>query len=412
MEQHIFGVAEVNQLVKHLLDGEPMLSSICVRGELSNYKMYPSGHHYFTLKDAEGALRCVMFKGAASKLRFRPENGMAVVASGRITVFPRDGAYQLYCNTLSPLGAGDLAVAFEQLKAKLQAEGLFDPAHKKPLPAYPERIAVVTSAAGAAVHDMIRILRRRYPLAKVILLPVRVQGAEAPPEIAGAIRYADRWHIGDVIITGRGGGSMEDLWAFNDERVARAIYDCKTPIISAVGHEPDVTISDFVADARASTPSNAAEIAVPDRMDLTRQLRDMQVRLEQSQIARLESLRRRLETLADKRCLRDHGAYIQDKRMALVHLQQRLGDLAGAQLGRKRQRFSALAASLDALSPLAVLGRGYAVARNEQGTILKNWQDVTAGETVRVTLGEGGFSARVLEPYGKEQDDERRKADV
>lgn len=412
MEQHIFGVAEVNQLVKHLLDGEPMLSSICVRGELSNYKMYPSGHHYFTLKDAEGALRCVMFKGAASKLRFRPENGMAVVASGRITVFPRDGAYQLYCNTLSPLGAGDLAVAFEQLKAKLQAEGLFDPAHKKPLPAYPERIAVVTSAAGAAVHDMIRILRRRYPLAKVILLPVRVQGAEAPPEIAGAIRYADRWHIGDVIITGRGGGSMEDLWAFNDERVARAIYDCKTPIISAVGHEPDVTISDFVADARASTPSNAAEIAVPDRMDLTRQLRDMQVRLEQSQIARLESLRRRLETLADKRCLRDHGAYIQDKRMALVHLQQRLGDLAGAQLGRKRQRFSALAASLDALSPLAVLGRGYAVARNEQGTILKSWQDVTAGETVRVTLGEGGFSARVLEPYGKEQDDERRKADV
>ncbi len=412
MEQHIFGVAEVNQLVKHLLDGEPMLSSICVRGELSNYKMYPSGHHYFTLKDAEGALRCVMFKGAASKLRFRPENGMAVVASGRITVFPRDGAYQLYCNTLSPLGAGDLAVAFEQLKAKLQAEGLFDPAHKKPLPAYPQRIAVITSAAGAAVHDMIRILRRRYPLAKVILLPVRVQGAEAPPEIAGAIRYADRWHIGDVIITGRGGGSMEDLWAFNDERVARAIYDCQTPIISAVGHEPDVTISDFVADARASTPSNAAEIAVPDRMDLTRQLRDMQVRLEQSQIARLESLRQRLETLADKRCLRDHGAYIQDQRMALVHLQQRLGDLAGAQMGRKRQRFSALAASLDALSPLAVLGRGYAVARNEQGTILKSWQDVTADETVRVTLGEGGFSARVLEPYGKEQDDERRKADV
>ena len=412
MEQHIFGVAEVNQLVKHLLDGEPMLSSICVRGELSNYKMYPSGHHYFTLKDAEGALRCVMFKTAASKLRFRPENGMAVVASGRITVFPRDGAYQLYCNTLSPLGAGDLAVAFEQLKAKLQAEGLFDPAHKKPLPAYPQRIAVVTSAAGAAVHDMIRILRRRYPLAKVILLPVRVQGAEAPPEIAGAIRYADRWHIGDVIITGRGGGSMEDLWAFNDERVARAIYDCQTPIISAVGHEPDVTISDFVADARASTPSNAAEIAVPDRMDLTRQLRDMQVRLEQSQIARLESLRQRLEKLADQRCLRDHGAYIQDKRMALVHLQQRLGDLASGQTARKRQRFSALAASLDALSPLAVLGRGYAVARNGQGTILKSWRDVTAGEMVTVTLGEGGFSARVLEPYGKEQNDERRKADV
>ena len=265
MERHIFSVTEVNELVKLLLDNEPMLQNVCVRGELSNYKMYPSGHHYFTLKDPEGAIRCVMFKGSAMKLRFRPENGMKVVVTGRVTVFPRDGAYQLYCNTMIPEGVGDLAVAFEQLKAKLYAEGLFDPAHKKPLPAYPERIAIVTSSAGAAVHDMIRILRRRYPIAKVILLPVRVQGAEAPPEIAGAIRYADKWRIGDVIITGRGGGSMEDLWAFNDERVARAIYQCETPVISAVGHEPDVTISDFVADARASTPSNAAEIAVPDR---------------------------------------------------------------------------------------------------------------------------------------------------
>ena len=274
MEHHIFGVGEVNQLVKLLLDGEPMLRGIYVRGELSNYKIYPSGHHYFTLKDPEGALRCVMFRGQASKLRFRPENGMRVVASGRVSVFPRDGAYQLYCDALTPEGAGDLAVAFEQLKARLYAEGLFDPSHKKPLPSYPETIAVVTSSAGAAVHDMIRILNRRYPLAKVVLLPVRVQGAEAPPEIAGAIRYADRWKIGDVIITGRGGGSMEDLWAFNDERVARAIYDCETPVISAVGHEPDVTIADFVADVRASTPSNAAEIAVPDRMELRRWLRD------------------------------------------------------------------------------------------------------------------------------------------
>ena len=273
MDNHVFTVTEVNNLVKLLLDNEPMLQNVCVRGELSNYKMYPSGHHYFTLKDPEGAIRCVMFKGSAMKLRFRPENGMKVVVTGRVTVFPRDGAYQLYCNTMIPEGVGDLAVAFEQLKAKLYAEGLFDPAHKKPLPAYPERIAIVTSSAGAAVHDMIRILRRRYPIAKVILLPVRVQGAEAPPEIAGAIRYADKWRIGDVIITGRGGGSMEDLWAFNDERVARAIYQCETPVISAVGHEPDVTISDFVADARASTPSNAAEIAVPDQGELLRWLR-------------------------------------------------------------------------------------------------------------------------------------------
>lgn len=402
MDQHIFGVTEVNQLVKLLLDGEPMLQNVYVRGELSNYKIYPSGHHYFTLKDPEGSLRCVMFRGQAGRLRFRPENGMKVVVSGRITVFPRDGAYQLYCNTLTPEGVGDLAVAFEQLKAKLNAEGLFDPAHKKPLPAYPERIAIVTSSAGAAVHDMIRILRRRYPLAKVILLPVRVQGVEAPPEIAGAIRYADKWKIGDVIITGRGGGSMEDLWAFNDERVARAIYDCETPVISAVGHEPDVTISDFVADARASTPSNAAEIAVPEQTELRRQLRGAGERMEQSETARLEALRQRLDAMAHKRCMTDHLSYVQDKRMELIHVQQRLGDLSDALVARKRQRFSALAASLDAMSPLKVLGRGYAMAQNEAGDILKSYRDVTAGDQVSVTLGEGGFTCTVDKPFGKE----------
>ena len=398
MEPHIYGVTEVNQLVKSLLDSTPALQGVAVRGELSNYKIYPSGHHYFTLKDSEGALRCVMFRGQASHLRFRPENGMKAVASGRITVFPRDGAYQLYCDTLIPEGVGDLAVAFQQLKEKLWKEGLFDPAHKKPLPPYPERIAIVTSGAGAAVHDMIRILRRRYPIAKVILLPVRVQGPEAPPEIVGAIRYADKWKIGDVIITGRGGGSMEDLWAFNEERVARAIYACQTPVISAVGHEPDVTISDFVADVRASTPSNAAEIAVPDQVELRRLLRDRQARMEGSETARLETLRQRLTELAGKRVMRDQMAYVQDQRMELVHLQKRLGDLASALLARKRQRFAALAASLDAMSPLKVLGRGYAMARGADGTILKSWRDVTPGDAVQVTLGEGGFAATVVEP--------------
>ena len=399
MEQHIFGVTEVNQLVKLLLDNEPMLTNVAVRGELSNYKMYPSGHHYFTLKDPEGSLRCVMFKSAAMKLRFRPENGMKVIAQGRISVFPRDGAYQLYCNALIPEGAGDLALAFEQLKAKLYAEGLFDPEHKKPLPTYPEKIAIITSSAGAAVHDMIRILRRRYPIAKVILLPVRVQGVEAPPEIVGAIRYANRWRVADLIITGRGGGSMEDLWAFNDERVARAIYESELPVISAVGHEPDVTIADFVADARASTPSNAAEIAVPDRAELLRWLRGAGERMEQSQEARLESLRQRLETLAAKRVMTDQLAYVQDKRMDLLHAQQRLGDLSEVLLNRKKQRFTALAASLDAMSPLKVLGRGYAMARDDAGGILKSYRDVTAGQQVTVTLGEGGFTATVEEPF-------------
>ena len=403
MEQPIFGVSEVNQLVKQMLDGEPMLQGICVRGEVSNYKMYPSGHHYFTLKDPGGALRCVMFRGQASRLRFRPENGMEVIAQGRIAVFPRDGAYQLYCDALTPVGAGDLAAAFEQLKAKLYAEGLFDPAHKKPLPPYPEKIAIVTSSAGAAVHDMIRILRRRYPLAKVLLLPVRVQGAEAPPEIAGAIRYADRWKVGDVIVTGRGGGSMEDLWAFNDERVARAIYDAGLPVISAVGHEPDVTIADFVADARASTPSNAAEIAVPDQEAMRQWLRGASARLEQSESARLAALRQRLEALAGKRALRDQLAYVQDKRMDLVHVQQRLGDLSAGLVARKGRQLSVLGASLDAMSPLKVLGRGYAVARGASGEILRSWRDVEPGGRAAVTLGEGGFLCTVDEPYEKEE---------
>ena len=241
-EKHIFGVAEVNQFIKTMLDGVPALQDLYVRGELSNYKIYPSGHHYFTLKDPEGVLRCVMFRSSAAHLRFRLENGMKVIVRGRITAFVRDGQYQLYCDAVTPEGAGDLAVAFEQLKARLYQEGLFDASHKKPLPPFPQRIAIITSGSGAAVHDMLRILRRRYPICKVIVLPVRVQGVEAAPEIVGAIRYANRWRVADLIITGRGGGSMEDLWAFNDERVARAIYESELPVISAVGHEPDVTI--------------------------------------------------------------------------------------------------------------------------------------------------------------------------
>lgn len=402
MERRIISVSELNGVVKLLLDNDPLLRNLAVRGELSNYKIYPSGHHYFTLKDPGGALRCVMFKGSALRLRFRPENGMKVVVTGRVSVFPRDGAYQLYAEEMIPEGAGDLAVAFEQLKARLYAEGIFDPARKKPLPEYPERIAIVTSSAGAAVHDMIRILRRRYPLAKVILLPVRVQGAEAPAEIAGAIRYADRWQIGDVIITGRGGGSLEDLWAFNDERVARAISACKIPVISAVGHEPDVTISDFVADVRASTPSHAAETAVPDQMELRRFLLSSQQRLTKSQEKRLAAERQRLADFAAKRCLTEPTAFIQDKRMELVHRQQRLGDLSQGQLVRKRQRFAAISAALDAMSPLKVLGRGYAVARDAEGRILKTYRDISVGDTVTVTLGEGGFTSRVEQPFGKE----------
>ena len=395
-QQMIFSVSEANNLIKALLDRVPQLQEIFVRGEISNYKLYPSGHHYFTLKDTEGAMRCVMFKGsAAAHLRFRPENGMKVIAFGRISVFPRDGAYQLYVNELTAEGVGDLHVAFEHLKEKLYKEGLFDPAHKKPLPRYPGTIAIITSSAGAAVHDMIRILNARWPLTKIKLLPVRVQGVEAPPEIVGALRYANKWQVADVIITGRGGGSIEDLWAFNDERVARAIYDSEIPVISAVGHEPDVTIADYVADVRASTPSNAAEIAVPDQKELRRRLAVLEERMEQSESARLETLRERLRELSQKRVMTDPMAFIADKRLLLDYTQKNLSSIAQRQLAERQRDYAALCASLDALSPLKVLGRGYAVARTKSGQVLKSAENVAVGDRIDLSLGTGSLGCVV-----------------
>ena len=403
MEQMIFTVSEANNFIKTLLDGVPQLQSICVRGEISNYKLYPSGHHYFTLKDGEGAMRCVMFRGNASSLRFRPENGMKVIASGRISVFPRDGAYQLYCTQLTADGVGDLHVAFEQLKAKLAAEGLFDPAHKKPLPRYPRRIAIITSSAGAAVHDMIRILKKRYPIAKVILLPVRVQGDEAPPEIVGALNYANKWNVADVIITGRGGGSIEDLWAFNDERVARAIFASALPVISAVGHEPDVTIADYVADVRAATPSNAAELAVPDMVDLLRALKSADERMARAQAKRVALLRERMQALSEKRVLRDPMAFVDDKRELLDHVQKELCAAAQQRVSQRRERFVALAATLDAISPLKVLGRGYSMVRTQSGALLKKTGDVRVGDKVNVQLERGALVCAVEQVIEEEK---------
>ena len=401
-QQMIFSVSEANNFIKALLEQVPQLQEIFVRGEISNYKLYPSGHHYFTLKDEGGAMRCVLFKGNALRLRFRPENGMKVVAFGRIGVFPRDGAYQLYVSELSPLGAGDLNLAFEQLKARLEREGLFDAAHKKPLPRYPKTIAIITSPAGAAVHDMIRILRARWPLTEVKLLGVRVQGAEAPQEIAAALRYANKYRVADLIITGRGGGSIEDLWAFNDERVARAIYASEIPVISAVGHEPDVTIADYVADARASTPSNAAELAVPDREEVLARLAVMERRMARVETDRLSALRERLDALSQKRALRDPAAFLADKRLLLDYTQKSLASLAEKQLGERRQRFAALCASLNAMSPLAVLSRGYAVARTESGAVLRSADEVAVGERIGVTLGQGSLVCTVNETRGED----------
>lgn len=408
----IFSVSEANGFIKALLDGVPQLREIYVRGEISNYKLYPSGHHYFTLKDAESALRCVMFRGNASSLRFRPENGMKVIAFGRISVFPRDGAYQLYVNEMTVEGTGDLHIAFEQLKAKLYAEGLFDPAHKKPLPRFPGTIAIITSSAGAAVHDMLRILNARWPLSRVVLLPVRVQGSEAPPEIVGALHYANRWRVADVIITGRGGGSIEDLWAFNDERVARAIYDSDIPVISAVGHEPDVTIADYVADVRASTPSNAAEIAVPDQRELRRRLSILYTRMEQSETVRLNTLRKHVTELSQKRVLTDPMAFVSDKRMLLDYTQGKLINAAERYLAERQKRYAAIGASLDALSPLKVLGRGYAVARTAEGILVRDAQEVEPGDSITLTLCRGSLDCRVEARRTEETSHEENREDI
>lgn len=397
MEQQVLSITQVNEYIRMKMDADPLLGSVAVRGEISNYKMYPSGHHYFTLKDEGGALNCVMFKSSAVRLRFRPENGMKVIAMGKISVFPRDGAYQLYCSAMAMDGIGDLYAAFEQLKAKLAGEGLFDPAHKIALPKYPGVIGIVTSSAGAAVHDMLRILRKRYPLTKVRLFPVRVQGVEAPPEIVGAIRYANRFKLCDLLIVGRGGGSIEDLWAFNDERVARAIYDSEIPVISAVGHEPDVTISDFVADLRAATPSNAAELGVPDQQALRQVLDGYCETMSTSLLRQIKAGRQHLKALAGSSALRSPTGYLEQRKQNVLLLKNRLVSAQTQSVEHKRRRFVEQTAKLDAMSPLKVLTRGYAMAQKKDGTVLRSVRQVEIADEIAITVGDGSVSAMVTD---------------
>ncbi len=397
MAQQVITVTQINEYIKNIMDGDRLLNSVAIKGEISNYKVYPSGHHYFSMKDEGGALRCVMFKGNAMRLRFRPENGMKVIAMGKISVFPRDGAYQLYCTGLVLDGIGDLYTAFEQLKTKLAAQGLFDPAHKKPLPKYPGTIGIITSEAGAAVHDMLRILRKRYPLSRILLLPVRVQGVEAPGEIAAAIAYANHFMLADLLIVGRGGGSMEDLWAFNEEIVARAIYASAIPVISAVGHEPDVTISDFVADLRAATPSNAAELAVPDQDSLRQTLDSMSTAMATAMDRQIRAARRQLKVLSGSAALQSPDGYLLQRRKSLELLQNRLHSAGLQGVQRKRQRFVALTAKLDAMSPLKVLTRGYAMTQTEDGAVLRSVQQIHVGDKIRVSLNDGSLTAAVTD---------------
>ncbi len=392
----IYSITQINAYIQGRMNEDPMLAQVAVRGEISNYKLYPSGHHYFTLKDEQSALKCVMFKGNAMSLRFRPASGMKVIALGRISVYPRDGQYQLYVSSMAMDGIGDLYAAFEALKKKLSQQGLFDPAKKKPIPKYPQTIGIVTSSAGAAVHDILRILRRRYPLCSVRLLPVRVQGAEAPEEIVSAIRYVNAHDLADLLIVGRGGGSIEDLWAFNDERVAYAIYESHIPIISAVGHEPDVTIADYVADLRAATPSNGAELAVPDREALAQNLDAFSAAMTGALNRQLRLASQRLEGLAASPALRSPTGYLDRREKDLGLLKEKLLAAQNRELSKAQQKYVANVAKLDAMSPLKVLSRGYAMAQKETGELIRSVKQTTAGESIVVSLADGKLNASIL----------------
>ena len=395
MARDVLSITQVNEYIRSVLDRDGLLSNVAVRGEISNYKQYPSGHHYFTLKDEGGALKCVMFKANALRMRFRPENGMKVIAMGKVSVYPRDGAYQLYCSAMVVDGIGDLHAAFEQLKAKLGAMGLFDPSHKKPIPKFPGMIGIVTSEAGAAVHDMLRILNKRYPLSKVRLFPVRVQGAEAPGEIAAAIRYANYHNLADVLIVGRGGGSIEDLWAFNDERVAFAIYESRIPVISAVGHEPDVTISDYVADLRAATPSNAAELVVPDQVELRKEIRSLHLRMLQAVQRPIHLYRQRLQNLENARAIQKPLDALRDRQLYLDCCLKDLAAAAQKHISDEREKFVGLVSALDAMSPFHVLARGYSVTKTQRGAV-RNASEVSVGEKLSIVLYQGEIEAQVL----------------
>ncbi len=410
MSQQVLSITQINEYIRSVVDADPMLSNVAVRGEISNYKMYPSGHHYFTLKDEGGSLKCVMFKGNAMKLRFRPENGMKVIALGKISVYPRDGAYQLYCSAMAMDGVGDLHAAFEQMKAKLAAQGLFDPAHKKPIPPYPGIIGIITSAAGAAIHDMLRILAKRYPLTQVRLFPVRVQGVEAPGEIAGAIRYANIHNLADVLIVGRGGGSMEDLWAFNEEIVARAIFESRIPVISAVGHEPDVAISDYVADLRAATPSNAAELVVPDQNALLQSMDSALASMGAAAARQVKMAKQRLGSYRLHPCLQSPLQYTTQRRNALQMAATKILALEKRYVDAKKHNFVSYASKLDAMSPLKVLTRGYAMTETANGQVVSSISQVQVGQSVVVSVYDGSFTAQISQI--KENDHESGKPHI
>ncbi|MBR7166090.1 MAG: exodeoxyribonuclease VII large subunit [Clostridia bacterium] len=398
VERQAMTVTGLNEYIKNKLETDPLLTHVLVKGEISNFvNHYKTGHFYLSLKDEGGVVRAVMFRMNASKLNFVPENGMKVICSGRISSYVKDGQYQLYISDMQPDGIGALYIAFEQLKKKLEAEGLFDPAYKKPLPKYPKRIGIITSPTGAAVRDMINVSGRRFPLADLVLYPSLVQGEGAPAQLIRGIQTFNESVPVDVIILGRGGGSLEELWAFNDEALARAIFASRIPIISAVGHETDFSISDFVADLRAPTPSAAAELVLPEAGEVKRKLRNVIDRMELVTAGRITKLRSRVEALASARQMQNMMALVDDRRMAVAMADREMETRMERLITVKKNALMQLAAKLDALSPLAVMTRGYSAVFNEEGKTLHSKDQLSPGEKITIRLSDGKAKAEILE---------------
>ena len=394
METIVLTVSQLNKYIKGIVEQDRILSRITVRGELSNFKAHYSGHFYFALKDETSVIKCVMFKAYASALKFMPESGMKVVISGRVGVFERDGQYQIYVDSMEASGVGDLHVAYEQLKAKLEEEGLFDDSKKKAIPPYPKKIGVVTSPTGAAIRDIINVLSRRYSMADIYIYPVLVQGSDAPADITGAINYFDRTGWADVLIVGRGGGSIEDLWAFNDEGVARAVYNCRIPIISAVGHETDFTIIDFVSDLRAPTPSAAAELAVPDSGELYDKFAGYSVRLLNSYRSFIDKKRSVISSTENRPVFRNPYEIIDRRRLVVDSVSRNMITTQSLNLAKKAEKLSALSAKLDALSPLKVLSRGYSMVE-KGGKPVTTVKNLVPGDEITVKMADGSVECEV-----------------
>ena len=394
METIVLSVSQLNRYIKGIVEQDRILSRVTIRGELSNFKAHYSGHFYFALKDETSVIKCVMFKAYASALRFMPESGMKVVVSGRVGVFERDGQYQIYVDSMQTSGVGDLHVAYEQLKAKLEEEGLFDASKKKPIPQYPKKIGVITSPTGAAIRDIINVLSRRYKCADIYIYPVLVQGDGAPSDIVKAINYFDRTGWADVLIVGRGGGSIEDLWAFNDEGVARAVYNCRIPVISAVGHETDFTIIDFVSDLRAPTPSAAAELAVPDSSELYEKFSGYGTRLFNAYRSFIDKKRSFIASVENRPVFKNPYEIIYRRRLVLDSVSQNMLKTESLNLARKSEKLSSLSAKLDALSPLKVIGRGYSMVESD-GKPVTSVKNLSAGDEITLKMADGTAECEV-----------------